>query len=114
MARINQKAVKHIPQRTCVACREKKIKRELIRLVRGLDDTVAVDISGKAAGRGVYLCSAQPCWENGINRGRVEYSLKTRLTEDDRQQIIGSLKAFYKDKREELVDSKETEEQVSG
>lgn len=68
--------------------------------MRAADDTVAMDISGKAAGRGVYLCSAQPCWENGVNRGRVEYSLKTRLTEDNRRRIIASLEAFFRDNGE--------------
>ena len=118
MAKINQKVSKHVPHRTCVTCRGKKTKRELIRLVRAADDKVTVDISGKADGRGVYLCSTQQCWENGINGGRVEHSLKTKLAEDNRRQIIGSLEAFFKENGEgnishgageKLSDSKELE-----
>ena len=77
-----------MPQRTCVACREVKAKRELIRLVRVPDGSVEVDIGGKKAGRGAYLCRAQKCWEVGLKGGRLEYTLHTALTQDNRQQLI--------------------------
>ena len=47
---------KKIPQRQCMGCRERKAKRELIRVVRGPEGTVSLDFSGKAPGRGAYLC----------------------------------------------------------
>ena len=79
---------KHIPQRTCLACREVKAKRELIRLVRLPDMSVQVDTSGKKAGRGAYLCRAQECWEAGLKGGRLEHALRTALTQDNREQLI--------------------------
>jgi len=79
---------KHIPQRTCVACREVKAKRELIRLVRISDRSVQVDTSGKWAGRGAYLCRAQECWEVGLKGGRLEHALRTVLPQDNREQLI--------------------------
>jgi predicted RNA-binding protein YlxR (DUF448 family) len=79
---------KHIPQRTCVACRKVSPKRELIRLVRISDGSVEVDTSGKKAGRGAYLCRAQECWELGLKGGRLEYTLRTTLTQDNREQLI--------------------------
>ncbi len=79
---------KHIPQRTCVACREVKAKRELIRLVRISDRSVQVDTSGKRAGRGAYLCRAQECWEVGLKGGRLERALRTVLPQDNREQLI--------------------------
>ena len=116
MGKSNDKAVRRIPERTCVACREKKAKRELLRLVRGVDDNVALDSNGKARGRGVYLCPSPECWEKGVNGGRVEHSLKTALTRDNRQQLLDSLKASLEDNGEggKLAGSKELEEQVSG
>ena len=78
----------HIPQRTCVACRKVKTKRELIRIVCTPDGNVEVDISGKKAGRGAYLCRAPECWEVGVKGGRLEYALRTRLNQDNRQQLI--------------------------
>ncbi|MFC1985660.1 RNase P modulator RnpM [Chloroflexota bacterium] len=80
--------VKHIPQRTCVACRQVKDKRELVRLVRISDKTVEVDINGKKAGRGAYLCRTQECWEAGIKDDRLAHSLRTTLTQDNREQLL--------------------------
>ena len=79
---------KHIPQRTCVACRKVNTKRELIRLVRVSDSSVEVDTSGKKAGRGAYLCRAQECWEIGLKGSRLEYTLRTTLTQNNREQLI--------------------------
>ncbi len=80
---------KHIPQRTCVACRKVKAKRELIRIVRISDGNVEVDTTGKKAGRGAYLCRVQECWEVGLKAGRLEHTLRTSLTQDNREQLIG-------------------------
>ena len=89
MARsISSHSVKHIPQRTCLACRKIKAKRELIRLVRISDESVEVDVGGRKAGRGVYLCPAQKCWEIGLKSGRLEHSLRTTLTQDNRERLI--------------------------
>jgi predicted RNA-binding protein YlxR (DUF448 family) len=62
-------------------------KRELIRLVRTADG-VEVDASGKKAGRGAYLCPTLECWESGLKKGRLEHTLHTALSEDNRQRLI--------------------------
>ena len=79
---------KHVPQRTCIACRKVKAKRELIRLVRISDGSVEVDTGGKKAGRGAYLCREAECWETGFKSGRLEYNLKTTLTPENRDRLI--------------------------
>ena len=89
--------IKHIPQRTCVACRKAKPKRELIRLVRTASGSVEVDTTGKKTGRGAYLCQAWECWEAGLNRGRLEHALQTGLTEDNREQLIRYEKELRKE-----------------
>ncbi len=81
-------SVKHIPQRTCVACRVVKAKRELVRLVRTLEGNVEIDISGKRAGRGAYLCCQWECWQIGLKGNRLEHTLRTSLTPDNREQLI--------------------------
>jgi len=77
---------KHIPQRTCVACRKVKPKRELLRLVRISDGSVNFDTSGKKAGRGAYLCPE--CWQIGLKSGHLEYALRTTLTQVNREQLM--------------------------
>lgn len=51
----------HVPMRTCAVCRQVRPKRSMTRVVRGLDGTVAIDASGKAAGRGTYVCDEPAC-----------------------------------------------------
>lgn len=53
----------HVPMRTCAACRQVRAKRSLTRIVRGPDGRVAVDPTGKAAGRGTYICDDPACRE---------------------------------------------------
>jgi len=84
----NHTLIKHIPQRTCVACRKVRAKRELVRLVRIANRSVEVDSSGKKAGRGAYLCPALECWEVGLKGSRLEHTLRTTLTQDNREQLI--------------------------
>lgn len=88
---------KRIPQRTCVACRQVKPKQKLIRLVRIPDGSVEVDISGKKPGRGAYLCQMPECWRVGLRDGRLEYALRTTLTSDSREQLIGYSKELVKE-----------------
>ncbi len=90
-------SIKRIPQRTCVACRKVKAKRELIRLVRVADGGVEVDTSGKKTGRGAYLCRVQECWEIGLKGGRLEHSLRTTLTEDNQEQLIRHGKELFEE-----------------
>lgn len=79
---------KHVPQRTCIACRKVDAKRGLRRLVRLEGDRVAVDASGKRAGRGAYLCAERGCWERALKRTAIERALKIpQLIPEDRQAL---------------------------
>lgn len=77
--------VKHIPQRTCVGCREVLAKRQMLRIVRTAEG-VRVDPTGKLAGRGAYLHDKRSCWERGI-KGALAHALKTELSNDDRARL---------------------------
>ncbi|MBI4926438.1 MAG: YlxR family protein [Anaerolineae bacterium] len=79
------KRVRHIPQRTCVGCREVLAKRTLVRVVRA-PEGVRVDPTGKLAGRGAYLHAQLSCWEKGL-KGGLAHALKTELTEQDREHL---------------------------
>lgn len=79
---------RHVPQRTCIACRKVDAKRGLIRLVRLPDGRVAIDPTGKRAGRGAYLCAERSCWEAALKRKAIERALKIeRLHDDDRAML---------------------------
>lgn len=74
---------KHKPNRTCIVCREVKSKRELIRIVRTPEGNVEIDPTGKANGRGAYLCRQPACWEKGLKKERLSQALKVTLTSKD-------------------------------
>jgi len=74
---------KHVPVRTCVACRRTDAKRGLFRLVRDADGRVAVDPSGKRAGRGAYLCHDPACWEQALKRRGLERALRIETVQPE-------------------------------
>ena len=81
-------SIKRLPQRTCLACRQVRAKRDLVRLVRTTEGQVVVDPSGKKAGRGAYICRIKDCWEAGLKGNRLEHALRTKLSQDDREQLM--------------------------
>src|SRR5437660_8474581 len=78
------KRPKHVPLRTCIACRETKPKRELLRIVRTPEGHVVVDATGKKSGRGAYLCARLSCWETAIKKKRFEQEFELTLSDEDR------------------------------
>ncbi|MEK7353795.1 MAG: YlxR family protein [Chloroflexota bacterium] len=84
-----------------MACRKVKDKKELIRLVRVPDSSVEVDTRGKKAGRGAYLCRTQECWEIGCESGRLEHTLRTKLTRENREQLIKFGNELFAEGKEE-------------
>lgn len=79
---------RHIPQRTCLGCRQARAKRELIRIVNTPDGNIEIDVTGKKAGRGTYLCPTLECWEAGLKSNRLEHALRTSLSKDSREQLM--------------------------
>ena len=79
MANNQPKPKRHIPERTCVACRVKRPKRELLRIVRTPAGTIAVDENGKLNGRGAYLCRQRACWERALARHILDRALRCTL-----------------------------------
>ena len=79
---------RHIPQRTCVACRQTGAKRELVRVVRAPDGSVSIDPGGKQPGRGAYLCDSPECWQAALRRGALARALKLEfIPEADLQTL---------------------------
>jgi predicted RNA-binding protein YlxR (DUF448 family) len=78
---------KHIPLRTCIACRQQKDKWQLVRLVRSASGAILVDTSGRQPGRGAYLCRLPQCWQNGLAGGRLEHALRTSVNPENREQL---------------------------
>ena len=78
----NHTMQKNIPQRQCMGCRERKAKRELIRVVRSPEGAVSLDFSGKAPGRGAYLCPNPECLKKAIRSKALDRSLDIQIPEE--------------------------------
>jgi predicted RNA-binding protein YlxR (DUF448 family) len=78
---------KSYPTRTCVACRTERQKREFVRIVRAPDGSVSFDDTGRANGRGAYLCADASCWHLALKKGSIERALGVPLPADIRQRL---------------------------
>ncbi len=86
---------KKIPQRQCMGCRERKAKRELIRVVRGTDGTVRLDFGGKAPGRGAYICPDPECLKKAIRSKALERSLETAIPQEVIDQLVKEMEGRH-------------------
>jgi uncharacterized protein len=64
-----------VPTRTCVSCRQPHDKRELLRIVRAPDGSISHDPTGKANGRGAYVCRDEVCITGAFERGGLSHAL---------------------------------------
>ena len=90
-------AARPVPQRTCVACRQVKPKRELVRLVRTPEGNIEIDSAGKKEGRGAYLCPTRECWEKALKGKQLEHTLRGNLTRDNRERLAKSGRELLKE-----------------
>ena len=84
-------APKRFPMRTCVSCRTERQKREFLRVVRAPDGTVSIDATGRANGRGAYLCADGSCWAIALKKKSIERALSAPLTPEVRAYLEGGL-----------------------
>ena len=73
---------KKIPQRQCMGCRERKNKRDMIRVVRTTEGTVSLDFGGKMNGRGAYICPCAECLKKARKAKSLERSLEVPIPEE--------------------------------
>ena len=73
---------KKIPQRQCMGCRERKPKRDMIRVVRGTDGLVSLDFGGKKNGRGAYICPDPECLKKALRSKALDRSLEVTIPEE--------------------------------
>ena len=75
---------KHVPQRTCMVCRQKTDKRRLTRIMRAPDAGVVVDLTGKRNGRGAYVCDRPACWDKLLrDRSILHQALQTAVSDEE-------------------------------
>ena len=96
MSKAGNKPKKHIPQRTCIGCREVNEKKTLVRIVKS-PEGVCIDPTGRKPGRGAYLHEAKGCWETALKRGAIGRALKTELTPDETKILTAHMETLLED-----------------
>ena len=86
---------KKIPQRQCMGCRERRAKRELIRVVRTTDGSVTLDFGGKLNGRGAYLCPNPECLKKAQKAKSLERSLEVPIPEEVYDRLVKEMEASH-------------------
>ena len=87
-----------IPMRRCIGCMQSNEKSSLIRIA-GYEGSLTIDLTGRAKGRGVYLCRNRACLEAACKKKAIERNLGISLTEEAKREIFAQL--------EELTDGSE-------
>lgn len=83
--------MKQLPKRTCIGCNEVKLKKELIRVVKNKENQIFMDKTGKANGRGAYLCNNIECLEKAIKSKRLERTFEMQIEEKIYEDLRGEI-----------------------
>ena len=84
---------KKIPQRQCMGCRERKPKRDMIRIVRTPEGVVSLDFGGKMNGRGAYICPATECLKKVQKSKALERSLEVPIPDEVFERLAKEMEA---------------------
>ncbi len=76
-----------VPMRRCIGCMESKPKKELIRIVAVTDSDVILDVTGKAQGRGTYLCPSKKCFELAQKKKAISRNLDVNVSEEKMEEL---------------------------
>jgi len=84
---------KKIPQRQCMGCRERKPKRDMIRIVRTPEGVVTLDFGGKMNGRGAYICPQMECLKKVQKSKALERSLEVTIPDEVYDRLSREMEA---------------------
>ena len=86
--------------RMCVSCREMQPKKELVRVVRTPEGAVVLDTTGRANGRGAYLCKKSACLEKAIKSRALERALETKIDSDTYDTLRAQFAQYHEQQAE--------------
>ncbi len=82
---------KKLPMRMCAGCKQQKLKKELVRVVRSPEGEISLDKTGKKSGRGAYICPDIQCLRLARKAKRLERSLECPIPVEVYDQLEGAL-----------------------
>ena len=82
---------KKIPMRKCNGCGEQKPKKELVRIVKSPDGEVSLDLTGKASGRGAYICNNADCLQKARKSHRIDKAFEIAIPDEVYEQMLAEI-----------------------
>lgn len=81
-----------IPLRRCVGCGESKPKKELLRIVKNKEGEINIDLTGKANGRGAYICKDISCFEKAKKGKKINRALEVDIPQEVYEKLLEEIK----------------------
>lgn len=88
--------IKKVPQRKCIACQDRDSKKQLIRIVKNKDGQIFLDPSGKANGRGAYICQSSECLKKAIKTKALNKAFKVEVSNEVYEKLLAELAEYEK------------------
>ena len=88
--------IKKVPQRKCIACQDRESKKELIRIVKTKDGEIFLDLTGKANGRGAYICKSSECLKKAIKTKALNKAFKIEVSNEVYEKLLAELETYEK------------------
>lgn len=86
--------IKKVPQRKCIACQDRDSKKELIRIVKNKEGQIFLDLTGRANGRGAYICKSIECLTKAIKTKALNRAFKTEVSQEVYENLLKELKSY--------------------
>ena len=90
------KKVKKIPQRKCIVCQDRDSKKELMRIVKNKEGEIFLDPSGRATGRGAYICKDSECLKKAIKTKALNRAFKVEVSDEVYEKLLAELESYDK------------------
>lgn len=86
--------MKKVPQRKCIACQERDSKKGLMRIVKNKEGQIFLDETGKANGRGAYICKSSECLKKAIKSKALNRAFKTEVPDEVYENLLKELEKY--------------------
>ena len=86
--------VKKVPLRRCAGCNEQKSKKEFVRVVRTPEGNIILDETGKANGRGCYICTGEECLASVKNAARISRALDVQADREELNRVFEEITSY--------------------
>ena len=87
---------KKVPQRKCIACQERDSKKGLIRIVKNKEGEIFIDLTGKANGRGAYICKDCECLKKAIKSKALNRAFKMEVPDEVYEKLLLEMQSYEK------------------